>query len=131
MNKLSSVHTPYYVIFIVSLTVCILFGITATASSEESNSEKIELGKWTINELNAMMIQASTINDFGERIDFVSRKFLGTPYVGHTLTGDINTPEVFTVDLEGMDCFTYIDYVEALSLSDSFPEFKDNLKSIR
>jgi len=130
MNKINSVHALYYVIFAASITVCIVFGITVTASAE-SNTGKIELGKWTINDLNAMMIQASTINDFGERIDFVSGKFLGTPYVGHTLIGDINTPEVFTIDLKGMDCFTYIDYVEALSLSDSFPEFKDKLKNIR
>jgi len=130
MNKIESAHTLCYVIIIASIAVCIVFGIAVTASAE-SNTEKIELGEWTINDLNAIMIQASSIDDFGERIDFVSGKFLGTPYVGHTLTGDINTPEVFTVDLAGMDCFTYIDYVEVLSLSDSFPEFKDNLKDIR
>ncbi|NKB16416.1 MAG: DUF1460 domain-containing protein [Sphingomonadales bacterium] len=45
--------------------------------------------------------------------------------------GDVNTPEVFTIDLGGMDCFTYIDYVEAMSLSGSFPEFKDTLRKIR
>jgi hypothetical protein len=94
-------------------------------------TEVIKLGKWTEDSLTEIMTESSKLGSAGERIDFISGKFLGTPYVGSTLIGDINTPEVFTIDLEGMDCFTYIDYVEALSLSGSFPEFKDNLRKIR
>ena len=30
-----------------------------------------------------------------------------------------------------MDCFTYIDYVEALRIADSYPDFKNSLQDIR
>jgi hypothetical protein len=101
------------------------------AGANEDTKEKIELGKWTEGGLTEIMTESSKLGSAGGRIDFISGKFLGIPYVGSTLTGDINTPEVFTIDLEGMDCFTYIDYAEAMSLSSSFPQFKDTLRKIR
>lgn len=118
----------------IALTIaCLLVPFTSfgKAGADESIAEKIELGKWTESSLTLIMTEASNLGSPGERIAFVSEKFLGTPYVGSTLTGSIDTPEVFTIDLEGMDCFTFIDYVEAMSLSDSFPEFKDSLRKIR
>ena len=35
------------------------------------------------------------------------------------------------MNLEGMDCFTYIDYVEAMRLSENADDFRGNLKHIR
>jgi len=43
----------------------------------------------------------------------------------------MNTPEVFVIDLQGVDCFTYLDYIEAMRLSRSFSEFRKNLKKVR
>ena len=108
-----------------------LLSIHAEAGTNEKTAEVIELGRWTEGGLTEIMTKSSKLGSTGERINFISEKFLGTPYAGSTLTGDINTPEVFTIDLEGMDCFTFIDYVESMSLSVSFPEFKDTLRKIR
>ncbi|MEW6068894.1 MAG: N-acetylmuramoyl-L-alanine amidase-like domain-containing protein [Nitrospirota bacterium] len=65
------------------------------------------------------------------RIDFLSRQFLDLDYIESTLIGDTNTPEVFVINLKGVDCFTFIDYIEAMRLSGSFSEFKKNLRRIR
>ena len=108
-----------------------LLSIHAEAGTNEKTAEVIELGRWTEGGLTEIMTKSSKLGSTGERINFISEKFLGTPYAGSTLTGDINSPEVFTIDLEGMDCFTFIDYVESMSLSVSFPEFKDTLRQIR
>jgi hypothetical protein len=35
------------------------------------------------------------------------------------------------INLEGIDCFTFLDYVESMRLSSSFREFKENLKKVR
>ena len=40
-------------------------------------------------------------------------------------------PEVLVVNLKGVDCFTFIDYIEAMRLSESFSGFMDNLKKVR
>lgn len=125
--------TPQFSGLAITLTAYLILSVFAVSpcAAAGDTAEVIKLGKWTEAGLTEIMTEASGLGSPGERIDFISGKFLGTPYVGSTLTGDINTPEVFTIDLEGMDCFTYIDYVEALSLSDSFTDFEDNLKKIR
>jgi len=93
--------------------------------------ESIFLGKFTQEELDQIIREASPINDIGKRIDFLSRLFLDVDYSESTLIGSINIPEVFALNFEGVDCYTYIDYVEAMRLSSSFSEFKINLRKVR
>lgn len=93
--------------------------------------EIINTGKWTFHELDARIAQASKIKDTPERIDFISRQFLGVPYQEKTLVGDAQTPEVLAINLAGVDCFTLLDYVEAMRRSKSFDAFKGNLIKIR
>lgn len=100
-------------------------------NADQTEAENIDLGNWTESKLDELMQQKSKKPGTQDQIDFLSEQFLGTPYKGHTLTGDIDTPEVFTINLGGMDCFTYIDYVEALRVSGSYPDFKDSLQNIR
>ncbi len=47
-------------------------------------------------------------------IIMIARKFIGVPYVAHTL--DINEDEKLVVNLHGLDCTTYIEAVTALTL---------------
>ncbi|OHE56022.1 MAG: hypothetical protein A2Z47_00620 [Thermodesulfovibrio sp. RBG_19FT_COMBO_42_12] len=95
------------------------------------NEETIILGKWTKEELDSLLYESSQIKDVGKRIEFLSIQFMDLDYKESTLTGNINTPEVFVINLEGVDCFTYIDYIEAMRLSRSFSKFKLNLRKIR
>jgi len=91
----------------------------------------IRLGTWTERELNRILTESSRIHDVGERVDFLSRHFLDMTYAESTLIGDMNTPETFVINLEGVDCLTFIEYIEALRLSGSFEDFKENLKKVR
>lgn len=93
----------------------------------------INTGNWTLCELNRILYNSSEIKDAGtlKRIEFISRLFLDVGYTGSTLIGDITTPEVFVVNLEKVDCFTFIDYVEAMRRSGSFSEFVENLMRVR
>src|SRR4030066_2323683 len=100
-------------------------------SNSFSYKELILLGNLTPESLNSILYESSKIHDMGIRIDFLSRHFLETPYQESTLRGDINTSEVFVINLEGIDCFTFLDYVESMRLSSSFRKFKENLKKVR
>lgn len=91
----------------------------------------IDLGRWTAAELNSIIRKASFINDCGLRIKFLASFFLGLEYKEATLIGDNNTSEVFVLDLSGVDCFTFIDYVEAMRISNSFEGFPKNLQQVR
>ncbi|MFC9999112.1 DUF1460 domain-containing protein [Nocardia sp. NPDC127526] len=63
----------------------------------------------------------------GELAEVVSRQFLGTPYVANMLVGSANQPEQLVIDFRGLDCFTYLDYVAALSKSSDRAQFVQNV----
>ncbi|WP_242638998.1 DUF1460 domain-containing protein [Mycolicibacterium sp. S2-37] len=65
------------------------------------------------------------------RSEALSRQFLGIPYGANTLTGSATVAEQFVVDLERVDCFTYVDYVEALKRAKSREAFFDALVDVR
>jgi hypothetical protein len=91
----------------------------------------IVLGRFSENELDRIMHESSRIADIGRRIDFLSARFLDIDYAESTLIGDKDTPEVFVINFDGDDCFTFIEYVEALRLSETFSAFEENLKRVR
>ncbi len=92
---------------------------------------RIILGKFNREELDKIIKEASCIEDVSERINILSRYFVGIEYGEYTLIGSENIPEVFVINLEKVDCFTFLDYVEAMRLSRSFTEFEINLKRVR
>jgi len=94
-------------------------------------NEKITLGAWTIKTLDTLLREASDIQAPGERIAFLSKHFLGTRYKEATLIGNADTPEVFVIDLEAVDCLTFIEYIESMRRSRFFEEFKENLMRVR
>lgn len=91
----------------------------------------ISLGRWRHDSLDEIMSEASKIPDPGLRIGFISGFFIGTPYGDNTLKGAADKEEELVVNLKAVDCFTFIDYVEAMRLSSSFDSFLINLKRIR
>ena len=94
-------------------------------------NEQIILGKWTPESLDLLFKEASDIPHPGRRIDFLSGQFLGTKYKEATLTGDTVTPEAFVINLQAVDCLTFIEYIEAMRRSVSFDEFRENLMMVR
>ncbi|WP_375623069.1 MULTISPECIES: DUF1460 domain-containing protein [unclassified Bartonella] len=93
----------------------------------------VNLDPYTLNKLNALLKKRSKTNyqEKGALIDFLSEAFLGTPYQANMLHGSENTPEKLIVDFRGLDCFTYLDYVEALCKSTSQTEFINNVIKTR
>lgn len=92
---------------------------------------QIVLGRWTQEDIDLLLSTASQLSDVGERIQYISGKFLEIPYRECTLTGGPSAEEELVVNFAGIDCFTFIDYVEALRLSFSFGEFLERLTKIR
>jgi hypothetical protein len=93
--------------------------------------EIINTGAWNIAQLDTLLARASQINDTPSRIDFLSRQFTGVPYKAETLVGSPQTQEELVINLAGVDCFTFVDYVEAMRRSETFAAFKKNLRKVR
>ncbi len=93
--------------------------------------EIIHSGTWSEERVTDLLKEASMIFSPGERIGFLSKQFLNTAYQESTLKGNMHTPEVFVINLEGVDCLTFIEYIEAMRRSRSFEEFRKNLPFVR
>ena len=68
------------------------------------------------------------------RVFYFGKKFLGIPYVAHTL--ELGEKEHLIVNLHGLDCTTFVETVVALSMCDqqnqrTFDDFCKNLTTIR
>lgn len=68
-----------------------------------------------------------------ERTGYIARMFIGIPYVAHTLEGE---QEALTVNLDELDCTTFVETVMALSYTvgerrTSWRDFTYNLERIR
>lgn len=98
---------------------------------KNENKETIILGKWSVKRIDSLLERSNKLLNLEDKIAFICRNFLNTPYKKSTLIGNKENKEVFVINLAGMDCFTFIDYVEALRHSNTFYEFKENLKKIR
>ncbi|MBI5846880.1 MAG: DUF1460 domain-containing protein [Nitrospirae bacterium] len=91
----------------------------------------INIGRWIEDELDRIIREAARIADPGERIAFLSEYFLNTPYQESTLIGSDHREEELVIDLGSLDCFTFLDYVEAMRLSSSYSDFKEKLTQVR
>jgi len=60
-----------------------------------------------------------------------SQSFLGTPYQANILIGSASQPEQMVVNLHGVDCFTFLDYVHTLSRLGSEADFLNQLVKTR
>ena len=114
----------------VIVLILLLISIHTVLNSGET-PEYIDLGKFTDQRIAEIINESSTYSSNNKKIDFISEQFINTPYQESTLIGDDKTEEVLTINLSGLDCFTYIDYVEAIRLSSNYNELRDNLITVR
>ncbi len=97
-----------------------------------SQAEKfVDTGRWTTTQLDKLLLESSVTVSPEDRIERLSSQFLDVPYKENTLTGGINTTEVLVINLRQVDCFTFLDYIEAMRVSSSYAEFERNLIRVR
>jgi hypothetical protein len=75
--------------------------------------------------------ELAALADPGARVVRVSARFLGTPYRPHTLIGSADLPEQLVAEFGGVDCFTLLDYVEALRRTVAPGDFRQRLIEVR
>ncbi|GAA5064446.1 DUF1460 domain-containing protein [Nocardia callitridis] len=102
--------------------------LTASAAPDSATIDEFTAAK--IDSLSATRAAAGDAST-GELIEQLSRPFLGTPYVADTLIGSTTEPEQLVIDFRRVDCFTYLDDVEALRRSTTRDEFIANLIQTR
>ena len=78
-----------------------------------------------------ILTESSAIASQGERITHISSYFLNTPYLRETLIGGPGEAEQLVLRLDGFDCFTFLDTVEALRRSQEAGDLPGQLRQVR
>lgn len=122
--------TLLYIVAAVCLTTPVV-GHAATPGAVRWHNESADTTR-----INNILTEASAAMGDGSLNSLmlaVGEKFIGTPYEGGTLEG---TPETLTVNLDGMDCTTFVETVAALAMTinehrNSWQDFLYNLEQLR
>ncbi|GAB2941434.1 DUF1460 domain-containing protein [Hafnia psychrotolerans] len=115
---------PVVLLMSACLTSCSAGGQKYQTEIDASTAEKV-------NEIIHTRVIPAKHQKHGLMIESVSSAFLGTPYRADTLIGSPNTKEILVADFNGVDCFTLIDYVAALSRASDQKTFQNNLVKTR
>lgn len=91
----------------------------------------VDFGRFGETGLETIIAQGQAATTTGPQIAVISAAFLGTPYSPATLIGGARIGERLVVRLDGVDCFTFIDYVEALRRSAARRDFIPQLIQVR
>jgi hypothetical protein len=78
-----------------------------------------------------MIADIRSIRPIGLRVETISRRFLGVPYLDNPLGGSMLSHESLTASLDAFDCVTYVESILALALASRPEDFPDNLRCIR
>jgi len=113
---------------VILLSLSLLVGFSQCVNGQEV---KWIYGEWPSAEIDQLALKGKLIASMQDRLDFISSQFLNTPYKGNTLIGSTDELEQLVVNLAGMDCFTFVDYVVALALSKDGEDFVSQLVHVR
>lgn len=108
-------------------TVASLLLLPATARAEGAPESTVSLPPAWVSILASLETAATP----GQRISRLSHPFLGTTYQAQTLIGDADQAEQLVANFTAVDCFTLLDYVEALRRTHNPADFANQLVAVR
>lgn len=109
------------------LVLATLVGATAPAQAAPPVDDTTAR---TIDELLTLRARAATLTR-PQLIERLSAHLLGTPYGANMLIGSATEPEQLVIDLRRVDCFTFLDYIDAASRSADRDQFRTQLLAAR
>jgi N-acetylmuramoyl-L-alanine amidase-like len=101
----------------------IIAGGTAFAAGVPSFAADARIGR--------LIGEARALPTIAQRIDYISRALLDTPYRGYTLIGGPRSPEKFVMRDDAFDCVTFCETVLAGAIARDLGEFEQVLRAIR
>jgi len=126
-SKMSISRIRYIFFGIIFFLVMPIFLISCSAPIKKA----VDMGDWNRTKIEHLLDEVGQIPEPGKRVTFISAAFLETPYLANSLIGTAETAERFVLRLDGVDCFTLLDYVEALRRTSNFDGFQETLRRIR
>ncbi|GGK36531.1 N-acetylmuramoyl-L-alanine amidase-like domain-containing protein [Nocardia camponoti] len=114
----------------IAVAVITLFAALLTCAPASATPALNATTSTVINDLIATRAAAGPVAK-GELIERLSGRLLGTPYRANMLIGSASEPEQLVIDLSAVDCFTFLDYVNAATTATNPDTFTTALIATR
>lgn len=118
-------------------SICIIVGLSTSAQSLNVPTRFHNEGSDTTRITEMLTTVLSENYDVpGQRVERIARMFIDTPYVAHTLEAKDGEDEVLTINIDELDCTTFVETVIAMAITvgeyrSSWRDFVYNLERIR
>ena len=114
-------------VYVTSLYLALYVFCAASARADDGSRDPLQQTPL----VEKILRQSATSNAPGARITSISSHFLGTPYMANSLIGGTAEAERLVTRLDGFDCFTFLDTVEALRRSTDAADFPMQMMQVR
>jgi hypothetical protein len=114
-------------VYVTSLYLALYVFYAASARADDGSRDPLQQTPL----VEKILRQSATSNAPGARITSISSHFLGTPYMANSLIGGTAEAERLVTRLDGFDCFTFLDTVEALRRSTDAADFPMQMMQVR
>ena len=116
-----------------SLCACLALTPKAPLAVAAMNSP---VSGWSVSVADRRLIEqllkdARPYATLGARLNFLSQRLLGRPYLIHPLIGSPSQPERFVTRMDGFDCVTYLETVLALAQARDVESYLQRLRTLR
>ena len=123
----SSIKSLFVVSYVISLYLLLYVSCAGSALADDGNKDPLQ----QISLVESILQQSAVSKAPGARIVSISSHFLGAPYVANSLIGGPAEAEQLVTRLDGFDCFTFLDTVEALRRSADAADFPVQMMQVR
>ena len=113
--------------YVTSLYLALYVFCAASALADDSSKYPLQ----QTSSVEKILQQSAVSKAPGARITSISSHFLGAPYVANSLIGGPAEAEQLVTRLDGFDCFTFLDTVEALRRSADAADFPKQMMQVR
>lgn len=116
----------FYLLLIIVVSFSVFVEIRANAFDVEFDDFSKQKAAEVFN-----ILENNRSATLSKKMELISATFLDTQYVANRLVGSNEIAEKLVIDLLGLDCFTFIDYLESFKTSHNQKEFLNNLQRVR
>jgi hypothetical protein len=97
----------------------------------ESNTSFLPISEADRRVMQQLLNEARAYPTIGARMNVISARLLGRPYITHPLIGSPTQPEQFVTRMDGFDCVTYLETVLALAAARDVESALERLRALR
>jgi hypothetical protein len=113
------------------LCLSLVWSVVALTVRADSTVKGASLSAADRRAIQQLINESRALPTIGARMNLISARLLGRPYITHPLVGSATQPEQFVTRMDGFDCVTFLETVLALAGARDVESALERLRALR